>query len=76
MGRYRIGFDFGTSTTKVCYYELDRNEFGLYKWNGNIDRPTVVSVKRKKLQYARNADTNSPEVYRYLKWPLLLIPNT
>jgi len=74
MGRYRIGFDFGTSTTKVCYYELDRNEFGLYKWNGNIDRPTVVSVKRKKLQYARNADTNSPEVYRYFKMASFIDP--
>ena len=36
MGRYRIGFDFGTSTTKVCYYELDREEFGLFKWSGNM----------------------------------------
>ena len=74
MGRYRIGFDFGTSTTKVCYYELDRNEFGLYKWNGNIDRPTVVSVKRGKLQYARNAESDSPEVYRYFKMASFIDP--
>ena len=76
MGRYRIGFDFGTSTTKVCYYELDRNEFGLYKWNGNIDRPTVVSVKRGKLQYARNADLTLQRCTATLKWPPLLIRNT
>lgn len=74
MGRYRIGFDFGTSTTKVCYYELDRNEFGLYKWNGHIDRPTVVSVRRGKLQYARNADADSPEVYRYFKMASFIDP--
>ena len=74
MGRYRIGFDFGTSTTKVCYYELDRNEFGLYKWNGNIDRPTVVSVRNGKFKYARNADTDSPEVYRYFKMASFIDP--
>ena len=74
MGRYRIGFDFGTSTTKVCYYELDRNEFGLYKWNGNIDRPTVVSVKKGKLQYARNADIYALEVYRYFKMASFIDP--
>lgn len=74
MGRYRIGFDFGTSTTKVCYYELDRNEFGLYKWNGNIDRPTVVSVKNGKFKYARNADASAKEIYRYFKMASFIDP--
>ena len=74
MGRYRIGFDFGTSSTKVCYYELDRKEFGLYKWSGNIDRPTVVSIKNGKLKYARNANVNSPEIYRYFKMASFIDP--
>ena len=52
MGRYRIGFDFGTSTTKVCYYELDKQEFGLFKWADNIDRPTVASVENGIMSYA------------------------
>ena len=67
MGRYRIGFDFGTSTTKVCYYELDRKEFGLFKWSGNIDRPTVASVEDGLMSYAHNADHDGDEIYRYFK---------
>lgn len=75
MGRYRIGFDFGTSTTKVCYYELDREEFGLFKWSGNIDRPTVASVENGVMSYARNADQDSDEIYRYFKMASFIDPN-
>ena len=74
MGRYRIGFDFGTSTTKVCYYELDREEFGLFKWSGNIDRPTVASVENGVMSYARNADQDSDEIYRYFKMASFIDP--
>lgn len=74
MGRYRIGFDFGTSTTKVCYYELDKQEFGLFKWADNIDRPTVASVENGIMSYARNADEDSDEIYRYFKMASFIDP--
>lgn len=74
MGRYRIGFDFGTSTTKVCYYELDKSEFGLFKWSGNIDRPTVASVQNGILNYARNANQDSDQIYRYFKMASFIEP--
>lgn len=74
MGRYRIGFDFGTSSTKVCYYELDKSEFGIFKWSDNLDRPTVASVSNGLVKYALNADQDSDEIYRYFKMASFIDP--
>lgn len=66
MARYKVGFDFGTSSAKIAYRNLDNGQFGLCSFAGKTEKETTICTENGKCLYGIQP-TGNMDVYRYFK---------
>jgi hypothetical protein len=66
MARYKVGFDFGTSSAKIVYRNLDTGQFGISLFDGKTEKTTSLCIDNGKCLFGTQPSGNMV-VYRYFK---------
>lgn len=72
MKKYKVGLDFGTSTSKTCVFDNEKNEFSFLKINSEYFFPTIIGLDEDgNIHFGKKAHKHTA-VFQYFKMASLI----